>query len=60
MLAQSLAIAVKPWPRALEATISYTSGDELLDHPFAGLAALKRQLPNNARTGWEDLHCLKL
>jgi ribosomal protein S16 len=45
MLAQSLAIAVTPWPRALEAPETYTSGEELPDHPFAGLAALKRQPP---------------
>ena len=44
MVAQSLAIAVKPWPRVLEAPETYTSGNELPDHPFDGLAALKRQL----------------
>ena len=45
LLAQSLAIAVTPWPRAPEAPELYTSGEELPDHPFAGLAALKRQPP---------------
>ena len=45
LLAQSLAIAVTPWPRAPEAPEIYTSGKELSDHPFAGLAALKRQPP---------------
>ena len=45
LLAQSLAIAVKPWPRAPEAPEKYTSGEELPDHPFAGLAAMKRQPP---------------
>ena len=46
LLAQSLAIAVTPWPRAPEAPETYTSGETLPDHPFAGLAALKRQPPN--------------
>ena len=45
LLAQSLAIAVTPWPRAPEAPEIYTSGEELSDHPFAGLSALKRQPP---------------
>jgi uncharacterized metal-binding protein YceD (DUF177 family) len=45
MLAQSLAVAVAPWPRALEARETFTSGEKLPDHPFAGLAALKRQTP---------------
>ena len=45
LLAQSLAIAVTPWPRAPEAPKMFTSGEELPDHPFAGLAALKRQPP---------------
>ena len=45
LLAQSLAIAVTPWPRAAEAPETYTSVEELSDHPFAGLAALKRQPP---------------
>ena len=45
LLAQSLAIAVKPWPRAPKAPENYTSGEVLPDHPFAGLAALKRQPP---------------
>ena len=45
LLAQSLAIAVTPWPRAPEAPETYTSGEALLDNPFAGLAALKRQPP---------------
>ena len=45
MLAQSLAVAVTPWPRAPEAPKTFTIGEELSDHPFAGLAALKRQPP---------------
>ena len=45
LLAQSLAIAVTPWPRAPETPETYTSGEEFPDHPFAGLAALKRQPP---------------
>ena len=45
LLAQSLAIAVTPWPRAHESPEKYTSGEDLPDHPFAGLAALKRQPP---------------
>ena len=45
MLAQSLAVAVNPWPRAPEAPETFTIGEEPLDHPFAGLAALKRQPP---------------
>ena len=43
MLAQSLAVAVTPWPRAPEAPETVTIGEEPSDHPFAGLAALKRQ-----------------
>ena len=43
MLAQSLAVAVNPWPRAPEAPETITIGEEPSDHPFAGLAALKRQ-----------------
>jgi uncharacterized metal-binding protein YceD (DUF177 family) len=46
LLAQSLAIAVTPWPRAPEAPETYTCDEESPDHPFAGLAALKRQPPN--------------
>ena len=45
LLAQSLAIAVTPWPRAPGAPETFTSGEELPNHPFAGLAALKRQPP---------------
>ena len=45
LLAQSLAIAVTPWPRAPEAPEKFTSGEEFTDHPFAGLAVLKRQPP---------------
>ena len=45
LLAQSLAIAVTPWPRAPEAPEKFTSGGEFTDHPFAGLAAFKRQPP---------------
>ena len=45
LLAQSLAIAVTPWPRAPEAPETFTSGEELPYNPFAGLAALKRQPP---------------
>ena len=42
LLAQSLGVAVTPWPRVNEAPETYTSGDGLPDHPFAKLAALKR------------------
>ena len=45
MLAQSLAVAVTPWPRAPDAPETFAIGEESSDHPFAGLAALKRQLP---------------
>ena len=45
LLAQSLAIAVTPWPRAPGAPETFTSGEKLPNHPFAGLAALKRQPP---------------
>ena len=45
MLAQSLAVAVTPWPRAPEAPETFAIGEESSDHPFAGLAALKRQPP---------------
>ena len=45
MLAQSLAVAVTPWPRAVEAPETFTSGEKSPDHPFAGLAVLKRQTP---------------
>ena len=41
MLAQSLAVAVTPWPRADDAPESFKSGDIMPDHPFAGLAVLK-------------------
>ena len=34
LLAQSLAIAVTPWPRAPEAPEKFTSGEEFTDHPF--------------------------
>lgn len=44
LLAQSLAVAVTAWPRSDEAPEIYTSGEKLPDHPFAGLAALKRQV----------------
>ena len=43
MLAQSLAVAVTPWPRAPEAPETFAIGEESSDHPFAGLSALKRQ-----------------
>ena len=46
LLAQSLAIAVNPWPRAPEAPETYTFDEESPDHRFAGLAVLKRQPPN--------------
>ncbi len=45
MLAQSLAVAVTSWPRADGALETFTSGEKLPDHPFAGLAALKRHTP---------------
>ena len=46
LLAQSLAIAVTPWPRAPEAPETYTCDEVSPDHPFAGLAVLKRKPPN--------------
>jgi uncharacterized metal-binding protein YceD (DUF177 family) len=49
LLAQSLAVAVTPWPRVLEAPETFTIGEELPDHPFAGLAALKRRLPKKCQ-----------
>ena len=45
MLAQSLAVAVTPWPRAPDAKETFAIGEESSDHPFSGLAALKRQPP---------------
>ena len=45
MLAQSLAIAVTAWPRAVDAPETYTTDEEPSDHPFAGLAALKNRRP---------------
>ena len=44
LLAQSLGVAVTAWPRVDGAPETYTSGEGLPDHPFAELAALKRQV----------------
>ena len=41
IVAQSLAIAVEPWPRSEGAPHSFEAGESENDHPFAGLAALK-------------------
>ena len=45
MLAQSLAVAVTPWPRATVVPEAFVSDEESLDHPFAGLVGLKNQPP---------------
>ena len=41
MVAQSLAIAVAPWPRSEDAPASFQAGEDDRPHPFAGLASLK-------------------
>lgn len=41
MVAQSLALAVDPWPRTKEAPDSFQAGEVETTHPFAELAALK-------------------
>ena len=41
IVAQSLAIAVDPWPRSAGAPQNFQLGDGEKEHPFAGLAALK-------------------
>lgn len=41
MVAQSLALAVTPWPRSEEAPASFQAGEDDRPHPFAGLASLK-------------------
>ena len=42
IVAQSLAIAVNPWPRSEGAPRIFLTGEAAKDHPFAGLSALKR------------------
>ena len=41
MVAQSLALAVTPWPRSEDAPASFEAGEDERPHPFAGLASLK-------------------
>jgi len=41
MVAQSLALAVTPWPRSEDAPGSFQAGEDDRPHPFAGLASLK-------------------
>ena len=41
MVAQSLALAVTPWPRSKDAPASFEAGEDERPHPFAGLASLK-------------------
>ena len=41
MVAQSLALAVTPWPRSNDAPESFQAGEADPSHPFAGLASLK-------------------
>ena len=41
IVAQSLAIAVDPWPRSARAPQNFQAGDGEKEHPLAGLAALK-------------------
>lgn len=41
MVAQSLALAVTPWPRSEDAPESFQAGEDDRPHPFAGLASLK-------------------
>ena len=40
---QSLCLAATAWPRVDDAPDCYSVGEQELDHPFAGLSALKRQ-----------------
>ena len=40
---QSLCLAATAWPRIDDAPNCYSVGEQELDHPFAGLSALKRQ-----------------
>ena len=40
---QSLCLAAAAWPRVEDAPDFYCVGEQELDHPFAGLSALKRQ-----------------
>jgi len=42
MVAQSLGVAVTPWPRTESMVESHFTEDRRDDHPFAGLAALKK------------------
>jgi len=41
MVAQSLALAVNPWPRSENAPHSFQAGEDDQSHPFARLASLK-------------------
>ena len=40
---QSLCLAATAWPRVDDAPDCYSVGEQEMDHPFAGLSALKRQ-----------------
>ena len=40
---QSLCLGATSWPRVDDAPDCYSVGEQELDHPFAGLSALKRQ-----------------
>ncbi len=40
---QSLCLAAAAWPRVDDAPVSFSVGEQELDHPFAGLSALKHQ-----------------
>ncbi len=42
MVAQTLGVAVTPWPKLLASADSLFQEDALEEHPFAGLAALKK------------------
>ncbi len=42
MVSQSLALAVTSWPKGEGAEETYQLGDTVEEHPFAGLAALKK------------------
>jgi len=41
MVAQTLALAVTPWPRSKDAPERFQAGEDERPHPFAGLASLK-------------------
>ena len=43
LAAQSLCLAATAWPRVDDAPDCFSVGEQELDHPFAGLSALKHQ-----------------